>query len=83
MAQVAKIPVIDVSGEGDQTQVARDLVEAAIEHGFVYIRNTGKDIPIAAVEGAFDVVGGTWKPIRRLLCLDRPPDSPVPGQATV
>ncbi|KAK3901857.1 hypothetical protein C8A05DRAFT_16021 [Staphylotrichum tortipilum] len=55
MAQVAKIPVIDISAEGDQTQVARDLVEAAIEHGFVYIRNTGKDIPIAAVEEAFDV----------------------------
>jgi isopenicillin N synthase-like dioxygenase len=56
MAEVAKIPVIDVSGEGDQTQVAKELVEAAIEHGFVYIKNTGKDIPAEAVDGAFDMV---------------------------
>lgn len=57
MAKVAKIPVIDISGDGDQTQVAKELVEAAIEHGFVYIRNTGKDIPVEAVDGAFEMVG--------------------------
>ncbi|AEO56290.1 hypothetical protein MYCTH_2301039 [Thermothelomyces thermophilus ATCC 42464] len=54
MATAAKIPVIDLSGD-DQTQVAKDLVEAAIEHGFVYIRNTGKDIPVEAIDGAFAV----------------------------
>ncbi|KAK4041696.1 hypothetical protein C8A01DRAFT_34299 [Parachaetomium inaequale] len=54
MAQVAKIPVIDLSGD-DQTQVAKDLVEAAIEHGFVYIKNTGKDIPVEAIDGAFEM----------------------------
>lgn len=58
MAQVAKIPVIDISGDGDQTQVAKDLVEAAIEHGFVYIKNTGKDIPVEAIDGAFALVTG-------------------------
>ncbi|KAK4251047.1 hypothetical protein C7999DRAFT_28363 [Corynascus novoguineensis] len=52
MATAAKIPVIDLSGD-DQTQVAKDLVEAAIEHGFVYIKNTGKDIPVEAIDGAF------------------------------
>ncbi|KAG7288928.1 hypothetical protein NEMBOFW57_005288 [Staphylotrichum longicolle] len=55
MTEVAKIPVIDVSGDGDQTQVAKELVEAAIEHGFVYIKNTGKDIPAEAVDGAFEM----------------------------
>ncbi|KAL2157581.1 hypothetical protein VTH06DRAFT_5959 [Thermothelomyces fergusii] len=54
MATAAKIPVIDLSGD-DQTRVARDLVEAAIEHGFVYIKNTGKDIPVEAIDGAFAV----------------------------
>ncbi len=56
MAKVAKIPVIDISGDGDQTQVAKELVEAAIEHGFVYIKNSGKDIPAEAVDGAFEMV---------------------------
>ncbi|KAK3373794.1 hypothetical protein B0T24DRAFT_275487 [Lasiosphaeria ovina] len=58
MANVAKIPVIDISGgggEAEQLQVAKELVEAAIEHGFVFIRNTGNDIPVEAVEGAFDI----------------------------
>ncbi|KAK4670090.1 uncharacterized protein QC763_208660 [Podospora pseudopauciseta] len=52
--KVAKIPVIDLSGE-NQEQVAKELVEAAIEHGFIYIKNTGKDIPADAVHGAFDM----------------------------
>jgi len=52
----AKIPVIDMSGP-DQGQVAHDLVEAAVEHGFVYIKNLGKDIPIDVIENAFSVVG--------------------------
>nr|XP_003649066.1 uncharacterized protein THITE_120638 [Thermothielavioides terrestris NRRL 8126]AEO62730.1 hypothetical protein THITE_120638 [Thermothielavioides terrestris NRRL 8126] len=55
MAHVAKIPVIDVSGDGDQAQVARELVDAAVEHGFVYIRNTGKDIPVEAIDAAFEM----------------------------
>jgi isopenicillin N synthase-like dioxygenase len=50
----AKIPVIDISGE-DQEQVAKDLVEAAIEHGFIYIKNTGKDIPVDAIDNAFNI----------------------------
>ncbi|KAM7221139.1 hypothetical protein V8F06_003524 [Rhypophila decipiens] len=57
MAQVAKIPVIDIASENEQDQVriAKELVEAAIEHGFIYIKNTGKDIPIEVVEEAFDL----------------------------
>lgn len=57
MAQVANIPIIDISDDGqDQAQVARDLVDAAIEHGFIYIKNTGKDIPLDAINAAFELV---------------------------
>ncbi|KAK3327725.1 hypothetical protein B0T19DRAFT_422612 [Cercophora scortea] len=57
MAKVAKIPVIDISADSDQDQrqVAKELVEAAVEHGFIYIKNTGKDFPVEAVEGAFEL----------------------------
>jgi isopenicillin N synthase-like dioxygenase len=58
MATAAKIPVIDIAAEGDhQAQVAKELVEAAVEHGFIYIKNSGKDIPVAAIENAFSMVG--------------------------
>ncbi|KAF3771266.1 hypothetical protein M406DRAFT_34218 [Cryphonectria parasitica EP155] len=55
MSPAAKIPVIDVSSAShdEQAKVAKELVEAAIEHGFVYIRNRGADIPVDAVENAF------------------------------
>ncbi|KAK4104012.1 Clavaminate synthase-like protein [Parathielavia hyrcaniae] len=55
MTEIAKIPIIDISGDGDETQVAKDLVEAAIEHGFVYIKNPGKDIPVEAIDEAFEM----------------------------
>jgi isopenicillin N synthase-like dioxygenase len=55
MAQAANIPVIDISGD-DQARVAKELVAAAIEHGFVYIKNTGKDIPVEAIDEAFAMV---------------------------
>ncbi|KAK3378486.1 hypothetical protein B0H63DRAFT_248598 [Podospora didyma] len=52
-ATVANIPVIDISG--NQQQAAKELVDAAIEHGFIFIKNTGQDIPVEAVDGAFDL----------------------------
>ncbi|KAB5563325.1 hypothetical protein GE09DRAFT_778633 [Coniochaeta sp. 2T2.1] len=55
MAAAAKIPVIDISDDANQLQVARDLVEAAVEHGFIYIKNTGRDIPVESVEKAFEI----------------------------
>ena len=58
MANVANIPIIDLCAP-DQVHVAHDLVEAAVEHGFVYIKNTGEDIPVDAVNGAFRLVGKT------------------------
>lgn len=57
MTSVANIPVIDISDDTqDQAQVAKELVEAAIEHGFIYIKNTGKDIPVEDVDKAFELV---------------------------
>lgn len=57
-ASAAKIPVIDISAAGDEAQakVARELVEAAVEHGFVYIKNKAADIPVEAVDNAFELV---------------------------
>lgn len=62
MSTAAKIPVIDISATGDEEQatVAKELVEAAVEHGFVYIKNQGKDIPVESVENAFDLVRFTY-----------------------
>jgi len=55
MAQAARIPVIDLSeADRDEKQAAQELVEAAIEHGFIYIRCS--DIPAEAIDTAFRVV---------------------------
>ncbi|KAK1778218.1 hypothetical protein QBC45DRAFT_414781 [Copromyces sp. CBS 386.78] len=62
MATVAKIPVIDISDDSqDQAQVAKELVEAAIEHGFIYIKNTGKNIPADDVDAAFELAKKLFK----------------------
>lgn len=63
MAAAAKIPVIDISAtsQEEQLKVAKELVDAAVEHGFVYIKNTGADISADAVENAFNLV---WCPER-------------------
>jgi isopenicillin N synthase-like dioxygenase len=59
MASAANIPLIDISATGEEAQlkVAKELADAAVEHGFVYIRNTGGDIPADAVDRAFNLVG--------------------------
>ncbi|KAG6008053.1 hypothetical protein E4U21_005066 [Claviceps maximensis] len=46
-----EIPLIDLSG--DPSTVANQLVDAAAEHGFIYIRNQGHDIPPASIDEAF------------------------------
>lgn len=58
MASAANIPLIDISASGEDAQlkVAKELVDAAVEHGFVYIKNTGADISADSVERAFDLV---------------------------
>ncbi|CAM1508227.1 Fc.00g050750.m01.CDS01 [Cosmosporella sp. VM-42] len=54
MATTAKIPIIDISAKGkSQGEIARQLVDAAEEHGFIYIRNLGHDISATDIGGAF------------------------------
>lgn len=53
-AATANIPIIDISG--DQDVVAKQLVDAAQEHGFIYIRNLGADISASSIDGAFALV---------------------------
>ncbi|KAI1754496.1 hypothetical protein F4782DRAFT_492792 [Xylaria castorea] len=56
MANPAPIPIIDISeSQGDQVRIAKQLVDAAAQHGFVYIRNTGEDISPAKVEQVFSI----------------------------
>jgi isopenicillin N synthase-like dioxygenase len=54
MGNSADIPVIDISGSEDE--VARQLVNAAEEHGFIYIRNIGLNITPESIEEAFQLV---------------------------
>ncbi|KAF5024886.1 hypothetical protein F66182_3044 [Fusarium sp. NRRL 66182] len=58
----ANIPIIDVYAPGvDQKEVAKQLVDAAENHGFIYIRNLGRDMPAADIDGAFDLVRKTFE----------------------
>lgn len=56
MTQTAQIPVIDVSGNQPEAEVAEALVDAAATYGFVYIKNEGKDIPVAVIDRMFELV---------------------------
>ena len=60
------IPVIDISGNTAEDVVAKQLVDAATKHGFLYIKNEGKDIPVEAIENMFEIVSLTtstfWQP---------------------
>ncbi|KAI8961550.1 Clavaminate synthase-like protein [Daldinia sp. FL1419] len=54
MAGAATLPVIDISAEGvDQTRIAKELVDAAIDYGFVYIKS--RDISAGQIDNAFNV----------------------------
>jgi isopenicillin N synthase-like dioxygenase len=58
--KLAKIPVVDITCGGapadTYSDVAKALCSAAYDYGFVYIRNQGKDIPIGAIDRAFELV---------------------------
>lgn len=51
-----QIPVVDINGPDSQQSIADQLVNAATVHGFVYIKNLGKDILIKDIDHAFDLV---------------------------
>ncbi|KAI0122837.1 hypothetical protein BJ170DRAFT_704134 [Xylariales sp. AK1849] len=56
MPEAAAIPIIDISADGaDQLQVAKALVDAAAEYGFVYVKNAGRGISVEQIENAFNV----------------------------
>ncbi|KAH6892308.1 hypothetical protein B0T10DRAFT_483565 [Thelonectria olida] len=58
----ANIPIIDISTpDVDQKEIARQLVDAAEEHGFIYIRNLGRDISASEVDGAFALSKKTFE----------------------
>lgn len=63
MAVSADIPIIDVNA-GDRATVAKQLVDAAEEHGFIYVKNLGQDIPVSSINGTFDIVSETLMHIR-------------------
>ncbi|KAG9228668.1 oxidoreductase-like protein [Amylocarpus encephaloides] len=50
-----QIPVIDISGTKPEAEIAEELVQAASTYGFLYIKTQGKDMPIAAIDGMFDI----------------------------
>jgi isopenicillin N synthase-like dioxygenase len=56
IGHTGQIPVIDISGSAPRDEVAKQLVDAAATHGFVYIKNQGKDIPVEAIDKVFEIV---------------------------
>jgi isopenicillin N synthase-like dioxygenase len=59
--ETAQIPVIDISGVQPEAEVGQALVDAAATSGFVYVRNEGRDIPVAAIDRMFDLVNSLSK----------------------
>ncbi|KAK2048954.1 2OG-Fe(II) oxygenase superfamily protein [Colletotrichum somersetense] len=56
MAPKANIPIIDIASPGiDRAAVARQLVDAAAEHGFIYIRSSGQYVMLGDIDTAFDL----------------------------
>lgn len=53
---VGQIPVIELSVSESESHTANALVDAAATYGFVYIKNTGKDIPVEVIDDIFDLV---------------------------
>lgn len=54
MAESAGIPVIDIASGRPEAEVARELVDAAVEFGFIYVKSGGMDVK--AIERAFELV---------------------------
>jgi len=57
LSKPLQIPVVDISGPESQESIADQLVNAATVHGFVYIKNLGKEIRIEDIDRAFELVG--------------------------
>lgn len=51
------IPVIDISNPSEE--IARQVLDAASKHGFLYIKNDGGTIPPQDIDDMFKLVGST------------------------
>ena len=49
------LPILDLSGD-DETQIAQDLLAAAAEWGFVYVRARGLEVDAAHLDRIFNLV---------------------------
>jgi hypothetical protein len=49
-----ELPVIDVTSTDENT--AKELIDAVVTHGFVYLKNNNNEIPSANLENIFDLV---------------------------
>ncbi|KAH7418988.1 oxidoreductase-like protein [Cadophora sp. MPI-SDFR-AT-0126] len=56
-----QIPVIDISGSRPESEVAKQLVDAAATYGFVYVKNEGKDIPVDVIDDIFQLSKSFFK----------------------
>ncbi|KAL1890791.1 hypothetical protein Cpir12675_005245 [Ceratocystis pirilliformis] len=55
-SSLANIPIIDITDDGlSEFDIGKALVDAAAEQGFIYIKNTGKVMPIDRIQKAFDI----------------------------
>jgi hypothetical protein len=54
---VTTIPVIDISKSNDDT--AREVLEAASTHGFLFIKNDGVTIPPKDIDDMFKLVSAS------------------------
>jgi hypothetical protein len=55
----ASIPIIDPSNPSPE--VAKEVLDAAASHGFLFIKNDGVTIPPAAIEAMFELVRSSSK----------------------
>ncbi|TQS38016.1 hypothetical protein Golomagni_01490 [Golovinomyces magnicellulatus] len=56
ISRIYKIPVIHLSSGTTDSQLAKQLVDAASSYGFAYIRNFQEFIPAEAIENLFNLV---------------------------
>jgi len=56
---VLEIPVIDISNPSKEC--AKELVQAAATHGFIFIKLQGSGIPIHEIDEMFALVGYNYQ----------------------
>jgi isopenicillin N synthase-like dioxygenase len=54
-AAMPPIPIIDLDTPDADAPTAARLVDAATDHGFIYIRNSGRQFTAIDVDGAFNI----------------------------